>query len=130
MPHGFKRDVTMTRAMRENRFLMERGSFCTLPDVAGKVHFHLEGSDRSRMRQIVYIRAKGRCQNRRCGAPIVWDTFEMDHIKGGLSERCDCLHNLRALCLGCHRARHPQVKFGPGRQEAIKDFDALHGGKE
>ena len=130
MPHGFKRDVTMTRAMRENRFLMARGSFATLPDANGKVHFHLEEFDRMRMRPIVFARSKGKCQNKRCRADIMGAPWEMDHIQGGLSGRCDCLHNLRALCVPCHRARHPQVQFGPGRQEAINQFEALHGGKE
>jgi len=126
MPHGFKRDTSQTKAMKENRFLMERGSFVTLPHADGKIHFHLEGSDRSRMRPIVFARAKGRCQNQRCKALLEFRSWEMDHIQGGTSGRCDCLHNLRALCIPCHRARHPQVRFGEGRAEAIKDFNNLY----
>lgn len=128
MPHGFKRDLQQTKALKANRFLMERGSFQTLP-VEGKIHFHLEGSDRSRMRNIVWARSKGKCQNRRCRKPITFDSFEMDHIKGGTSGRCDCLHNLRALCPECHRARHPQVRFGENRYEAVRDFKRLYEGE-
>jgi len=116
MPHGFKRDLVSTRALRRNRFLMERGSFMSLPDSEGKVHFHLEGSDRSRMRPIVWTRARGYCQAKQhaagCPLSIGSDEFEMDHIRGGTSGRCDCLDNLRALSPECHRAKHVRVKLG------------------
>ena len=127
MPHGFRTDITQTRAMRENRFLMERGSFVTMPDSEGKVHFHLEGADRSRMRPIVWARAKGFCQcDAKCGQRIEEGYWEMDHKQGGLSGRCDCLHNLRAILPEHHRARHPQVRFGEGRAKAIEEFDKVN----
>jgi hypothetical protein len=109
MPHGFKRDMAVTRAMRASKFFLDSRSFVTHLCDDGKVHFHLEGIDRTVLRAKCFARSKGICEERGCVQTITWDTFEMHHIKGGLTGRCDCLHNVTAICARCHREKHVQV---------------------
>lgn len=105
MPHGFRRDKVATAVLFANKLLLSRGSFLTLPTFAdGKAHLHLAGEDRSLQRKRIWFRSKGKCAECRCA--ITEDSFEMDHKKGGLVGRCDCLHNLQALCHDCHVKKH------------------------
>ena len=110
MPRGHKKDVHVTKLLFRNGLLLDRRSFLSLPrEEDGTVHLMLKGDDIVCQRQRVWHRSKQRCAL--CKGAITFD-FEMDHIQGGTSGRCDCLHNLRALCRDCHRLKHVRTRFG------------------
>jgi 5-methylcytosine-specific restriction endonuclease McrA len=110
VPKGFKRDLAVSRLLHSNCLLRDKRSFATLPDSAGKIHLKLFGEDIDGARIFVFQRAWGKCEE--CRALITWEGYDMHHIKGGLSGRCDCLDNLLALCRDCHKAKHVQVRLG------------------
>ena len=122
--HGFKRDRPVTEALRANYFFEDPGSFVSLPDSEGQIHFHLEGEDRRRIRDRVWEQSKGLCEMNikphaeGCPVLLTYAEFEMDHVKGGTWGRCDCVKhgrkrgNLRALSRECHRAKHVHTRFG------------------
>lgn len=123
MSRGFKRDTKLTKRLRENGFLEDRRSFVGY-DLEMIPHFVLFGMDLTTQRHLVWAKSRGNCAIcRRRLDSLAW---EMDHIQGGLSGRCDCSHNLRALCVDCHRSRHVQVKFGASRSQAIADFEKVN----
>lgn len=109
MPRGAKIDKAATKPARfENPF-----SF-----IGKDGHQYLEGADRRAHRRPVWERDGRRCVQ--CGKYVKFQEMEMDHRKGGLVGRCDCLTcnrhgdgrgNLQTMCSECHRtgenAKHP-----------------------
>jgi hypothetical protein len=114
MPRGAKLDRFVTVLLRKNGLLLDKRSFVG-HDLNGTPHLYLKGADVSEQRERVWDRSKQRCSE--CGTPLTWvaddsySDWEMDHKQGGTVGRCDCLHNLRALCKKCHRAKHIQVQW-------------------
>src|ERR1700677_2909963 len=98
MPRSAKRDIASTKLLRENGILLDSRSFISLPSLRdGKPHLYLRGRDMELQRDRVFKRDKGRCQIKgpHCGEVAI----ETDHKQGGLVGRCDCLHNLQAVCI-------------------------------
>jgi HNH endonuclease len=104
VPRAFKRGVEETRIARERGLLRDSRSFISL---AG--HSILYGIDKVRRREEVYQRDNGQCQV--CRKFVSPAEAEMDHVKGGLTGRCDCAANLQILCGPCHRLKHVQVQW-------------------
>lgn len=101
MPRGAQVDEVATEA----RHFEDVDSF-----IGKDGHEYLAGADRSRRRLEVWERDGRRCV--KCGIYLGWQEFEMDHRKGGLYGRCDCLTcnrhgdgkgNLETMCAACHR---------------------------
>lgn len=111
MPRAAKRDPVATEAAQFE---------CPDSFIGFDGHEYLEGKDRTKRRRQVWERDGRRCV--RCGKYVRWkNEAEMDHRKGGLYGRCDCLTcdrhgdgkgNLQTLCAECHRG--PEGKH-PGR---------------
>jgi hypothetical protein len=122
MSRGFKRDEPITKMLRANGLLLDRRSFVGY-DPQMIPHLLLKGDDVVVQRERVAHKSKGKCG--KCKRPLdtVFGvlTFEMDHKKGASFGRCDCLHNLDAVHIPCHREKHVQVKF-----QAVKDFNKLY----
>lgn len=135
MPRGARKDKAATKCLRANGLFLDGHSFIGMPDINGGVHLYLKGDDVKMQRERVWAKSKRKCGL--CKTEIVYPEgdfetgWEMDHIKGGLSERCDCLHNLQAVHHKCHREKHVQTRFTPGlnkmREEAKRDFERLYG---
>jgi hypothetical protein len=111
MPRGHKYDRFETeRAYREGRLTDKRKRSFIGRDSSGQHHELLAGEDKSRRYREIMDAAKGLCQG--CSTPhYVGSMGEWDHIKSGLSGRCDCLHNGRWVCVDFHRKRHVHVKW-------------------
>jgi hypothetical protein len=124
VPRGFKKDVTTTKVLRANGLLLDKRSFISL---GAEAHLLLKGDDIVCQRQRVAHRTKGRCGICRKPMEIFGPSadWEMDHKKNKPAERCDCLHNLRAVHPDCHRRRHPQTQF-LRKTEAGKQFDEIY----
>jgi hypothetical protein len=105
---GAKIDRPVTLLLRKNGLLLDRRSFVSLN--GNEPHLFLKGDDVTLQREQIWNKANGKC--RACRGPISWETFELDHKQGGLSGRCDCLHNLQALCHDCHAKKHVRPRFG------------------
>lgn len=108
-------DPAATACLRENKFLLALGSFLSMPDAAGIAHLYLEGIDKQMQRERVWSQGAGRCDS--CDKPLTWETFEWDHIQGGLVGRCDCLHNASVKCWECHHGKHVQVGQAKGEPQ-------------
>jgi hypothetical protein len=68
----------------------------------GSLHELLAGEDKQRRYREVFERAAGMCQG--CQpSHYIGEFGEWDHIQGGLSGRCDCLHNAQWVCPTFHR---------------------------
>jgi len=89
-------------------------------------HLKLKGLDKQLQRTRVFIEGKRQCSD--CKRKISFDEpWEWDHIQGGNSGRCDCLHNAQILCPQCHIERHGRYpRFGEGRKQAIEDFNKVN----
>lgn len=115
---GARKDVSVTKVLVANGIFWDKRSFVSLPRLDGSIHVYLKGDDIKLARQRVWQRSKQKCAI--CKRPISFDQsdadWEMDHIKGGNVERCDCLENLQAVHRECHRNKHVQVKFTPKQQ--------------
>jgi len=107
---GFKFDPTETRlAFAEKRITDKRSFIGRAPD--GSLHELLAGKDKSNRWEEIRVRAANLCQG--CDTPHYVGVFgEWDHIQGGTSGRCDCLHNARFVCIAFHRKRHVHLKGG------------------
>lgn len=122
---GFKSDTKASAVLRKNGLFEDLRSRLVY-DGNYKPHLLLWGMDKSRQRARVFAKSRSKCKI--CQTPITPDSFEMDHINGGLSGRCDCIENLQALCHTCHNAKHGRYpRFGEGRAQAVRDFDAVQG---
>lgn len=123
---GFKRDRTETeRAYEDARFTDKRKRSFIGRDPQGALHELLAGEDKSRRYVEIMDRAAGYCQ----GCPTqhyIGSLGEWDHIRAGLSGRCDCAHNGRWVCAEFHRKRHVSVRWSRG--EAMRQ--AKGGGSE
>lgn len=109
MPRAAKRDPVATEAANfedPESFIGEDG------------HEYLEGPDRKKRRFEVWKRDGARCV--RCGKYVSFKAMHLDHRKGGLWGRCDCLTcdrhgdgmgNLQTMCAECH-------VFGENRKHA------------
>lgn len=120
-----KRDEQVTALLWNNGIFNHRRS-CVGYDSQMVPHLKLCGPDMQYQRERIYRKSKGRCKV--CRIPVSWDDFELDHIvskgMGGYDEAL----NLQVLCHDCHIRKHNRYpKFGPGRAEAIKDFDKING---
>jgi hypothetical protein len=132
MPRGAKKDVPVTKLLWENGLFLDKDSFLGWRSDSTP-HLFLKREDIALQRERVYQNDAGWCQlslspechNNR-GFSIPRDEFELDHIKGGLVERCDCEHNLQVACAPCHRMKHVRVKWGPSKQQAEKEFSELY----
>jgi HNH endonuclease len=101
MPRGARKDTAVTKLLLDNGLLLDKRSFVSLD--GNKPHLFLRGADVGTQRERIWQRSKGKCSN--CLRVVIFgffDDWEMDHIQGGLSGRCDCLHNVQALCRDCH----------------------------
>jgi len=124
MPRGFKRDAAMTKLLRANGFLLDSRSFISL---GIEPHLVLKGDDIICQRQRVWHRAKGKCAICKDSLAVLdYGDFEMDHIQGGTVGRCDCLHNLQAVHVACHKKKHVRPQFTQRKAEAVKAFDQLY----
>ena len=107
-------DKTTTANLRAAKLLTDKRSF-----IGKDGHLYFFGHDKARLRAIVFRISKQKCKS--CRKPINWELFEMDHIQGGLGGRCDCLHNLQALCRDCHGRKHVGIRWSanvPGNDDA------------
>lgn len=99
MPRGSKRDLAETA----KRNFLDKRSFVSLDG-----HEYLRGKDMSALRLEVWERDR-RCMlaiSDHCfGKRLTLEYMQTDHIQGGNVGRCDCLHNLRAVCFPCHQLR-------------------------
>lgn len=110
------KDVEATKAARRAGEISDPRSYIS---IAG--HIYLRGQDRSRLRELVYVDAKGFCAV--CRAFRHRSQGDMDHIQGGRKHiRCDCwdrklangaiCRNVRWICSirlyerGCHAKKH------------------------
>jgi hypothetical protein len=109
MPRGAKKDLAVTKMMLENHFLYDKRSFVSLD-----AHLYLYGKDKEDQRIKVFSESLMRCAD--CRRPIFWDTFEWDHIRGGLLGRCDCLHNAASKCRECHSKKHVQPRWTASKE--------------
>ena len=102
MPRGARRDVNVTRLLRENGLLADRRSFVG-HDLNYVPHLFLRGEDKSRQRVRVFARYK-RCSI--CKTPRDESTGEWHHPKN-----CDCVGCAEVRCSqflsDCHRHRTP-----------------------
>lgn len=57
------------------------------------------------LRQVVWERSEGRCENSSCNARITWATFELDHFLGR-ARAPQRPENCWALCGTCHDRKH------------------------
>jgi hypothetical protein len=109
MPRGAKKDVPVTKLLFANGLFLDKRSFLGWRESVP--HMFLKGADVADQRRRVWGRSKEKCASCK---KLIW-TFEMDHIQGGLSGRCDCLHNLQALCHECHAKKHISVQWSHGQ---------------
>src|SRR5262252_470648 len=108
MPRGFKVDRYETEKAYEEGRLSDRRKRSFIAIGGCELLF---GVDKTRRRSEIEQRDKGLCQG--CARPhYIGSMGEWDHIRGGLSGRCDCLHNGRWVCAAFHRKRHVQVMLG------------------
>jgi len=126
MPHGFKRDVTATKALFANGFFVDRGSFLSLPDSSGMVHVRMEGMDRAKNRELAIRLARGKCSI--CGKAWPDNLLELHH-----PGKCDCTNKkcpnrVEIRCsqfVGhCHKHFSPNFKR---KAQAARDFDKVMG---
>jgi hypothetical protein len=132
MPRGAKRDLAVTLMLFENGFFLDKRSFVSMD-----AHLYLEGEDLTRQRERIYSRDAGwcklenspECHNKR-GSSMGREEFDLDHRQGGLTERCDCDHNLQVACKPCHRLKHVRPRFTTSeeKRKAEEDFNKLYGG--
>lgn len=121
---GAKVDRPVSKLLFKNRIFLDRRSFVSLN--GNEPHLFLKGRDMSAQRERAWIRAKGSCEHKGCNGLSI----ELDHVHGGLTERCDCLHNLQLLCTHHHTLKHNRYpKFGQGRPAAIKQFEEVQNGE-
>ena len=132
---GASKDRATTKLLRENGLLLDARSFVSRPSIAnGSIHLFFKGDDVICQRQRVWHRSKGKCAG--CKRLLDVLDWEMDHKQGGTVGRCDCLHNLQALCRDCHRAKHVQPQFGkvvglqanPAKSQENTDGSTSHTG--
>ena len=100
MPRGARKDVGVTKLLFRNGLLLDRRSFVSLN--GNEPHLFLKGLDVSLRRDRVFKQSKGKCAG--CKDELEYE-WEMDHKQGGNVGRCDCLHNLQALCPDCHQKK-------------------------
>lgn len=113
-------DKIKTRNERKSRPLRDRRSKI-VHDLSGEKHILLFGRDIAAQRSLLLAVRGFHCEI--CGIPANSEDLEMDHKQGGLTGRCDCLHNLQMLCRRCHTAKHDRtVRFGPDRPQAEQEF--------
>lgn len=109
MPRGFKYDRTETEKAHAEGRITEKDSFIgRAPD--GSLHELLVREDKRRRHDEVLERSKGFCQGCEM-AHYIGPLGEWHHRRGGLSGRCDCIHNAQWVCPAFHRARHVQVMW-------------------
>lgn len=107
MPRGAKIDVQETAAALANGLLVHPKSF-----ISTKGHIYLTSKEEiGPVRAKVMERDKWTCQV--CGARVSDDYFEthplkaeLHHVNNKTWNRCDCLHNLQAICHKCHGKKH------------------------
>lgn len=110
MPRGASVDMAVTKVLVKNHIFWDKRSFVSLPNHSdGSIHVYLKGDDIKLARQRVWSSSRQRCAS--CKTELGYDDWEMDHKQGGTVGRCDCLHNLQALCRPCHRKKHVKVGF-------------------
>ena len=102
-----KKDERLSKMLYENGLFLDKRSRVVY-DPEMNPHVKLSGQDVVEQRNRLWAKWKERCAN--CGV-FLQLTWEMDHVRGGLVGRCDCLHNLQPLCVVCHRAKHVQVQL-------------------
>lgn len=119
MPRGGKKDIAVTRLLRENCIFVDDDSFVSHPRIHdGSIHLYLAGEDMVEQRKRIYMRDRGVCQLKissaecrsRNGYAMLSSECELDHRKGGV-DRCDCRHNLQIVCAPCHRQKHLKVQW-------------------
>ena len=70
----------------------------------------LDGREMVELRQNVFARAAGQCENefqgKRCKTPITWMMFDMHHMQSRGRGGSDTMDNCLAVCWSCHRLHH------------------------
>jgi 5-methylcytosine-specific restriction endonuclease McrA len=118
-------DVERTKASRRSKVFLSRFSYWSTRIHPGTDHqcIYLAGVDCEPAYRSAIMEAKGRCQL--CGTWTL--NLEVDHIEHKTkASRCWCPENLRAICIKCHRERHPRVKWTPFRETDVKAYEALY----
>jgi hypothetical protein len=108
---GFKVDERASKLLFKNGLFKDRRSKLVY-DLEMAPHLLLKGEDMMNQRDRVFVRDRGRCRIK--GKNCSGNASEMDHVRGGLSGRCDCEHNLQAACFPDHRGnggKHVQVQW-------------------
>lgn len=123
MPRGFKADERATKLLFNNGIFKDRRSKIVY-SAEMVPHLLLKGMDMSDQRERVWKRDRGHCQIK--GLNCSGNAHELDHIKGGSSGRCDCQHNLQAVCFTDHRGKHVQVQWTKRKTEAHQDFAEIY----
>lgn len=92
MPRGAKKDITVTKNLREAGFLQDPRSFISLDG-----HLFLKGCDKGNIRYLVFKKHKNRCVV--CKAPLDIDV-------GLFDVRCGNWHHPKKCdCVGCSELR-------------------------
>jgi HNH endonuclease len=101
---GAKKDLAVTKLLRENGLLLDKRSFVSL---GCEPHLYLKGRDMMAQRERMWASKMicGICNEE------IWDEWEVDHKQGGLVGRFDDLSNLQAVHPICHRQRHVHPKW-------------------
>lgn len=110
MRGGFKGDKRLTALLRKNHLFLDRHSEAVY-DIDQVPHLILHGQDMTLQRERVFRRDRSLCKIRAKGCTR--EATELEHLQGGNYRRCDCEHNLRAVCNSCHRQKHNrEVQLG------------------
>lgn len=86
MPRGTKRDITVTKNLREAGFLQDPRSFVSLDG-----HLFLYGMDKAQTRNFVWRKHKGRCVVCRWKLNIDAEDFSKDRGAWHHPKNCDCV---------------------------------------
>jgi hypothetical protein len=121
---GFKVDERASKLLFKNGLFQDRRSRLVY-DLEMTPHLLLKGLDMSHQRERVWKRDRERCRVK--GANCVGVAQELDHKQGGLAGRCDCEHNLQAVCFPDHSQKHNRFpKWTPKKAQAHADFQELY----
>lgn len=83
----------------------------------------LSGPEMAELRQEVFARSGGRCENAiegcRCASRISWGSFHLAHLESRGRGGSDTLENTLAACWECHEAdTHHRRKLQPHERTA------------
>ena len=119
-------DAKVTALLRRNGFFKDRDSYLGHTVEDNEPHLHLEGKDRSALREWLFAH-RNTCQIKLPGCTRI--ATEMDH-DGEAAEgtRFDERGHVRRACHSCHVNRHGRTTrfYEVKHAEAVKDCERLY----